>query len=362
LYFPALQYKKPFARTPEIGFGREDAANPVDETVLQKVTLTQAIERSALSTIHFLRIDAEGTPSDVLESFNLVRFRPWIILVVADASNAPNSSREEWEHLITKCGYSFAYFDGLNCFYVADEVSGLKEGLALPPNVSDDYVRSQEQLNGERITKLENELASLRNYAAGLEAGLKNAATHSARLEKLLTVTRSESAERNTALQAEQAQVNYLLERVEQLEARSERSVGARTVQGLFNQLRSTGDRITGGGFRALAKRLATISVQYTMQNPRLAAIAHAILKPIPGATAFLSRLEATPSETSKDLILPVSEEQLRYNRWVAVYDTINASDRSLIRAHISGFNSHPLISVIIFDEPNALRRAAGLF
>jgi len=227
-----------------------------------------------------------------LADLDLKRFRPWIILIGPIASNAPINSREKWDHLITKRGYSFAHSDDLNYFYAADEVSGLKERLALPPNVSDDYVRSQEQSNGERIIKLEKELASVRNYTAGLEAGLKDAAIHSARLEKLLTVTRAESSERNTALQAEQAHVKYLLDRVEQLEASSERSFVTRTVEDLFDLLRSTGDQLTGGGFRALAKRVATMSVQGTVRNPRLAAIAHSVLKPIPGATAFLSRLE----------------------------------------------------------------------
>jgi GT2 family glycosyltransferase len=317
---------------------------------VQKVTLTQAIKRAARSTIHFLRIDAEGTLSDVLESLDLERLRPWIILVVASASNAPISAGEKWEHLITRCGYSFAYFDGLNCFYVADEASGLKERLAVPPNVFDDYVRSQDQLNGERITKLENEPASLRNYAAGLEASLKDTATHSARLEKLLIATRSESAERNTALQAEQAQVNYLLERVKQLEASCERSIVTRTVETIFKRLRSTGDQLTGGGFRALVKRVAAMSMRCIMQNPRLAAIVHSILKALPGDTAFLSGVEAKPQagQAAEDLILPLSEEQLRYNRWVAVYDTNNVIDRSLIRTHISNFTGHSLISVII--------------
>ena len=54
------------------------------------------------------------------------------------------SPREKWEHLITGRGYGFAYFDGLNCFYVADEVAALKERLAVPPNVFDDFMRFPE--------------------------------------------------------------------------------------------------------------------------------------------------------------------------------------------------------------------------
>ena len=38
-------------------------------------------------------------------------------------------------------GYDFAYFDGLNRFYVAKEHSELSKLVAVPPNVFDDFVR-----------------------------------------------------------------------------------------------------------------------------------------------------------------------------------------------------------------------------
>ena len=81
---------------------------------------------------------------EVLEGLNLERIRPWIIVIEATEPSSTASTRDEWEHLITDRGYGFAYFDGLNCFYVADEVAALKERLAVPPNVFDDFVRFPE--------------------------------------------------------------------------------------------------------------------------------------------------------------------------------------------------------------------------
>jgi hypothetical protein len=39
-------------------------------------------------------------------------------------------------------GYTFAYFDGLNRFYVANEHAELSAVLAVPPNVFDNYIQN----------------------------------------------------------------------------------------------------------------------------------------------------------------------------------------------------------------------------
>ena len=91
------------------------------------VTLEKILEDCAPPTIHFLKIDVEGAEAEVLEGLNLNRARPWIIVVEATKPFSMVSSRDEWEHLVTNYGYYFAYFDGLNCFYVADEFHELKE-------------------------------------------------------------------------------------------------------------------------------------------------------------------------------------------------------------------------------------------
>ena len=113
-----------------------------------------AHRESASSTIHFLKIDVEGDQAEVLEGLDLERVRPWIILIGTIDSEFYDWPPRQWEHLITERGYSLAHFDGLNCFYVADEIPGVKERLAVPPNFFDDFVRSQEQFNGQGAASL----------------------------------------------------------------------------------------------------------------------------------------------------------------------------------------------------------------
>jgi FkbM family methyltransferase len=322
------------ARSREIDLRHEAVADALEATVVPVRSLTQLIEESALSPIHFLKIDVKGDQVEVLEGLDLQRVRPWIILVGAIDSDSTISPREEWEHLITERGYSFAYFDGLNCFYVADEIPGAKERLAAPPSSVDDFVRSEGRLNGPETPGYESDLANLRVYSIGLEAGLKEASTHSARLEELLRATRSEAARLHKALQSEQMQVEYLLERAGQLESFPDRSLAAR-VNRLFIRLRDTGNQLTGGGLRAFMKRMVTKSGPSAGQNPDLSASSN----PVSDLADYLA---------DRGLLPPASEEWTRYKRWIAVYDTISNLDRSMIRAHIPTLAFRPLISVIL--------------
>ncbi len=91
--------------------------------------------------IHFLKIDVEGAEHDVLQSASLHSIRPWIILVEATAPRSPVTNHHLWESLLTTRGYQFAYFDGLNRFYVANEHSALMPALQVPPNTFDGFMR-----------------------------------------------------------------------------------------------------------------------------------------------------------------------------------------------------------------------------
>src|SRR5262245_52763945 len=125
------------------------------KAVVPVVTLTKILEYCAPPTIHFLKIDVEGAESEVLEGLDLHAFRPWIIVVEATAPSSQVSTRHSWENLVTERNYSFAYFDGLNCFYVADEMASLRARLAIPPNVFDEFVCWSEWSTQRRAAALE---------------------------------------------------------------------------------------------------------------------------------------------------------------------------------------------------------------
>jgi FkbM family methyltransferase len=217
----------------EISARHQAAGLTPKEIVVPVFTLNKVFEDNQLladskaPTIHFLKIDVEGAEGEVLEGLDLKRIRPWIIVVEANEPNFAQGAHNQWESTITNCGYSFAYFDGLNRFYVADEVSELKKRLAVPPNFFDDFVLASEWAYREKAANLEQELVGVRIQAQenieNLEQELVSvriqAQENIENLRTLVEKVRAEVEKLRTELAEERAQRNYLMGRVHQLEA-----------------------------------------------------------------------------------------------------------------------------------------------
>jgi flagellar biosynthesis GTPase FlhF len=75
----------------------------------------------------------------VIRGMDFRKWRPWVLVVEATLPNSQISNHDAWEYMLTEHGYRYAYFDGLNRYYVADEHAELAQALATPPNVFDDF-------------------------------------------------------------------------------------------------------------------------------------------------------------------------------------------------------------------------------
>jgi O-antigen biosynthesis protein len=82
-------------------------------------------------------------------------------------------------------------------------------------------------------------------------------------------------------------------------------------------------------------------------QIPGLESLAFWLAQGDRGATrAKVLAAVATSEEAIERALLPPLNNQMDYNRWVAVNDTITNMDRAVIRAHIAVLPFHPVISV----------------
>lgn len=113
---------------------------------VQVTTLTDIWKENVPSgqAVHFLKVDVEGLEEAVLRGNDWTCFRPWIIVVEATLPMVQIESHEAWESIILGNDYLFAYADGLNRFYVAQEHSELLAALRYPPNVFDDFVLARQ--------------------------------------------------------------------------------------------------------------------------------------------------------------------------------------------------------------------------
>ncbi|MBW2301510.1 MAG: FkbM family methyltransferase [Deltaproteobacteria bacterium] len=95
--------------------------------------------------VHFLKVDVEGFEAAVLRGNDWRKNRPWIIVVESTLPMSQEQSYGDWEPMLLNAGYYYAYFDGLNRFYVAKEHSGLLDSFKAPPNFFDDFVLYRQQ-------------------------------------------------------------------------------------------------------------------------------------------------------------------------------------------------------------------------
>lgn len=130
-------------------------------TTVESRTLAQIFSLVPSKDIHFLKIDVEGSERHVLTGADFTRYRPWVLVIEATLPMSRVQTHAEWEDLVTGHGYSLAYFDGLNRFYIPDEREYLRSSLCIPPNVFDDYIPIQHFRLQERVKELEHRLRAL---------------------------------------------------------------------------------------------------------------------------------------------------------------------------------------------------------
>lgn len=119
----------------------ETGLTTIDPTVSQGLSVTQRISVETISLdellkahvvdeIDFLKIDAEGSETAIIEAAEFNHYRPRIILVEATGLHLFNP-------ILENKGYRFVWFDGLNAFYLREEDLWRADLLGRPPSLWD---------------------------------------------------------------------------------------------------------------------------------------------------------------------------------------------------------------------------------
>jgi FkbM family methyltransferase len=139
-----------FHEVTETGLSTADAAvaarhresgQSVREIEVPCLTLGDVMAPYADTDVHWLKIDVEGFEKEVLQGWTS-DVRPWIVVVESTAPLTQIASHREWEDLVLAHGYTFAYFDGLNRFYIRADREDLRPAFAHGPSVFDHFTLS----------------------------------------------------------------------------------------------------------------------------------------------------------------------------------------------------------------------------
>ena len=134
------------------GWFGADRSSIVERTIRVR-TLADVCDEHvpAGATISFLKVDVEGHEHEVLRGGDWSRWRPRVVLVEA-------GDQARWEPILLSNRYQFAFFDGVNRFYVREEDPSLLPILSYPANPGDRYA-----IHGymARIVELEAQVGRL---------------------------------------------------------------------------------------------------------------------------------------------------------------------------------------------------------
>ena len=137
----------------------------VREIEVPRLPLAGILDRYADRDVHWMKIDVEGVERNVLESWGPSAVRPWVVVVESTVPRTETDVHRAWEDILEKLGYRFAYFDGLNRFYLSRLHEDLADHFRCGPNLFDPFTLSETgraPFSGELARKIEAERAETR--------------------------------------------------------------------------------------------------------------------------------------------------------------------------------------------------------
>jgi len=226
------QVKRQDARRAEYAQRHSEAGYQLERREVPCTTLDRICADYGVATVHFLKIDVEGSERGVLEGFSFETVRPWLVVVEA---TEPNSEREifaEWEDLLLGRGYRFIYFDGLNRFYAAEEHADLARHFSRPPNWFDQYVsyelwRTRADLEEAQAAERNALVNSLNHTLAEVQSARAEAQSLREAMAEREHVLRKAMAEREQTLQEAMAERDRQLSSLQEAVAERARLLGS---------------------------------------------------------------------------------------------------------------------------------------
>lgn len=117
--------------------------------------------------INFLKIDAEGAEDAIIAGGDWSTHRPEVLVIESTEPYTNRRVNAGWQGILQEARYSFAYFDGINDFWVRQESADLLKMFEVPVNVLDGY-----RLYDPEIINLQNALAEARETAVTAQGKL----------------------------------------------------------------------------------------------------------------------------------------------------------------------------------------------
>ncbi|MDV3436505.1 FkbM family methyltransferase [Stenotrophomonas sp. C2852] len=215
-----------------------DAGFNVSEVRVPAVTLDSVFEMSGPGEIHWLKIDVEGAEREVIEGWKGPH-RPWVLVVEATRPQSPELNHHLWDPMVLAKGYSFAYFDGLNRFYVSDAHPELATALTCGPNVFDDFVLAPQSAFCAAANAVAAEAMAQQRASAAEAAEQQRAAAAEAAEQQRAAAAEAAAQQRAAAAEVEARQRVQLAEAARKIEVLEGELKAKRASEATFHREKS---------------------------------------------------------------------------------------------------------------------------
>ncbi|MGJ7914360.1 FkbM family methyltransferase [Massilia sp. LXY-6] len=291
----------------------------VAELTVPVRTLASVCEEYVKGEIHFLKVDVEGFEGEVLRGMDFARWRPWVLVIEATVPGSRETNHAAWEHLVTGQRYRYAWFDGLNRYYVAEEHAELLAHFGIQPNVFDDFIPHHLDSAWRQIGVLQESVGRI----AALEAHTAEGWERAADMERSALAHQAlhRQAANEAALLAQQCEQLRLEKQTMEAQLHQSAAWGKEMEQRLLAVLDSTSWRITApmrfvmrrgpdsmaGIARRKAKGAARRSLRWLTSREALRRTVLPLVMRSPRLQALTARTLAAAKQATADSAAPAS-------------------------------------------------------
>lgn len=157
----------------DVDAGHRESGFAAEDLTVRGVRLDDLLAETGFDSgdVHFLVVDVEGAEAEVLSTVDLRAWRPWVLVIEATEPASTRSTRGAWEADVLEAGYQFCLFDGLSCFYVAEEhAPTLARSLSYGATATDDFLDALVVRLQTRLDEVTAEMAELAAQVAEEQA------------------------------------------------------------------------------------------------------------------------------------------------------------------------------------------------
>jgi FkbM family methyltransferase len=124
-------------------------------------TIASLVKEYRISPPDLLCIDVEGYEDQVIRGIPLVTWRPKVLVVESTLPESNIASHQSWEPILLENGYLFATFNGINRFYLREDLRDKLNCFAYPVNVLDYYKKYETVALEKSVFEVQNQVAQV---------------------------------------------------------------------------------------------------------------------------------------------------------------------------------------------------------